>query len=137
MLHTAGWLEGGLVMGYEKFVMDIDQANMVAVQLGGVDMSENGQAMSALREIGPGSHFLGAAHTQDNFEQAFYCSTVADNNSFEAWESEGSLDTAARANAVWKRMLADYSPPPLDPSVDEALQDYMRRRKGESADRNY
>ena len=137
MLHTAGWLEGGLVMGYEKFVMDIDQANMVAVQLGGVDMSENGQAMSALREIGPGSHFLGAAHTQDNFEQAFYCSTVADNNSFEAWESAGSLDTAARANAVWKRMLADYSPPPLDPSVDEALQDYMRRRKGESADRNY
>ena len=68
MLHTAGWLEGGLCMGYEKFIMDADQANMLAVLLGGVDMSENGQAMDALREVGPGSHFLGSAHTQANFE---------------------------------------------------------------------
>ena len=80
MLHTAGWLEGGLVMSYEKFVMDCDQANMMATLLKGVDMSENGQAMSALREVGPGSHFLGAEHTQANFETAFYRSTIADNS---------------------------------------------------------
>ena len=137
MLHAAGWLEGGLAMGYEKFIMDADQANMLAVLLGGVDLSENGQAMDALREVGPGSHFLGAQHTLANFETAFYRSTIADNNSFEQWEQEGSLDAAQRANAIWKKMLKEYEPPELDPSIDEALQDFMTRRKAEFADRDY
>ena len=96
MLHTAGWLEGGLTMGYEKFIMDADQANMMAVLLQGVDTTENGQAMDALREIGPGAHFLGAGHTQKNFETAFYRSKIADNNSFEQWQEEGSKDAMQR-----------------------------------------
>jgi len=137
MLHTAGWLEGGLVMSYEKFIMDTDQANMIGVLLNGVDLSENGQAMDALREVGPGSHFLGSEHTQANFETAFYRSTVADNNSYEQWEEEGSADTAQRANTLWKKMLNEYEPPDLDASIDEALQDFMTRRKAETADRDY
>ena len=137
MLHTAGWLEGGLAMGYEKFIMDADQANMLALLLKGVDMSENGLAMDALREIGPGSHFLGATHTQANFETAFYRSTVADNNSFEQWEQDGSLDAACRANTLWKSMLAEYEAPPLDPAIDEALQAFISRRKSEFEDRDY
>jgi trimethylamine---corrinoid protein Co-methyltransferase len=137
MLHTAGWLEGGLVMGYEKFVIDADQANMVAVLLGGVDMSENGQAMDALHEVGPGSHFLGATHTHANFESAFYRSPLADNNSFEQWEQEGSLNMAQRANAMWKSMLDEYEAPALDPAIDEALQEFMTRRKAEFADRDH
>jgi len=137
MLHTAGWLEGGLVMGYEKFIMDIDQANMIGVLLNGVDLSENGQAMDALREVGPGSHFLGSEHTQANFETAFYRSSVADNNSYEQWEEEGSMDTAQRANKIWKKMLNEYVPPELDVSIDEALQDFMTRRKATTADRDY
>ncbi len=137
MLHTAGCLEGGLVMGYEKFIMDADQANMLGVLLGGIDVSENGQAMDALREVGPGSHFLGAAHTQVNFETAFCRSTIADNNSFEQWEEDGSLDAAQRANRIWKEMLEEYQPPELDPSIDEALQHFMTRRKAEFADRDY
>ena len=137
MLHTAGWLEGGLVMGYEKFIMDIDQANMISVLLNGVDLSENGQAMDALREVGPGSHFLGSEHTQANFETAFYRSSVADNNSYEQWEEEGSMDTAQRANKIWKKMLNEYVPPELDVSIDEALQDFMTRRKATTADRDY
>lgn len=137
MLHTAGWLEGGLSMSYEKFIMDVDQANMIGVLLGGVDLSENGQAMDALREVGPGSHFLGAAHTQANFETAFYRSTIADNNSFEQWEEDGSLDTAQRANKIWKTMLNEYEAPPLDPAIDEALQEFMTRRKAEFADKEY
>src|SRR5258706_11950874 len=72
VLHTAGWLEGGLAMGYEKFVMDADQAGMMHTLLAGVDLSENGQALDAVREVGPGKHFLGCAHTQANFETAFY-----------------------------------------------------------------
>ena len=137
MLHTSGWLEGGLVMGYEKFIMDIDQAGMLATLLKGVDMSETGQAMDALREVGPGSHFLGATHTQAHFEKAFYRSNIADNNSFEQWEQEGSKDAAQRANGIWKSMLNDYEAPPLDPAIDESLIDYMAQRKAEFPDQDY
>ncbi len=136
VLHTAGWLEGGLAMGYEKFMMDVDQAGMMQTFLSGVDMSENGQAMDAIREVGPGKHFLGCAHTQANFETAFYRSALADNNSFEQWEAEGAPDMAKRANGQWKRQLAEYEAPPLDPAVDEQLIDYMTRRKASFADSN-
>jgi len=137
MLHTAGWLEGGLAMGYEKFIMDCDQAAMIQVFLQGVDVSENGQALDAIREVGPGNHFLGCAHTQANFESAFYRSTIADNNSFEQWQAEGSLDAAQRAHAIWKRELEEYQAPPLDPAVDEALLDFMARKKAAVPDANY
>ncbi len=137
MLHTAGWLEGGLAMGYEKFIMDCDQANMIAVLLGGMDLSENAQAMDAFREVGPGKHFLGSSHTLHNFETAFYRSTVADNNSYEQWSAEGSLDNAQRANAIWKKMLADYQPPELDPAIDDTLLAYMTEQKASFADRDY
>jgi trimethylamine---corrinoid protein Co-methyltransferase len=137
VLHVAGWLEGGLSMGYEKFVMDVDQAGMMHTLLEGVDLSDNGQAMDALREVGPGKHFLGCAHTQANFETAFYRSPLADNNSFEQWEAEGAKDMAQRANALWKKQLAEYEAPPLDPGVDEALQDYMNRRKASFPDSSY
>lgn len=137
MLHTAGWLEGGLAMGYEKFMMDADQASMLAVLLGGVDLSENGQALDALREVGPGNHFLGCAHTQSNFQSAFWRSEISDNNSFEQWESEGSLDAAQRANAKWKAALADYQAPQLDIAVDEALQAFIKMRKDSFPDANY
>ena len=137
MLHTAGWLEGGLSMGYEKFIMDIDQAGMIHAFLNGVDLSENGQAMAAIREVGPGQHFLGCDHTRANFETAFFRSSVADNNSFEQWEADGSLDTAQRANQIWKKMLNDYDMPPIDPEVDEALLAFIRQRKESFPDANY
>jgi trimethylamine--corrinoid protein Co-methyltransferase len=136
VLHVAGWLEGGLAMGYEKFVMDTDQAGMMHTLLQGVDLSENGQAMDAIREVGPGKHFLGCAHTQANFETAFYRSPLADNNSFEQWESEGSKNMAARANAAWKKQLEEYVAPPIDPAIDEALLDYIARRKAAFPDSN-
>jgi trimethylamine--corrinoid protein Co-methyltransferase len=137
MLHTAGWLEGGLSMGYEKFILDADQAAMIEVFLSGVDDSENGQAMAALRDVGPGNHFLGCDHTQANFETAFYRSSTADNNSFEQWESEGALDAAKRANKMWKSTLAEYESPPIDPGINEALKDFIKRRKSEMPDVNY
>ncbi|MDB2543887.1 trimethylamine methyltransferase family protein [Woeseiaceae bacterium] len=137
MLHTAGWLEGGLSMGYEKFIMDADQAGMLAVMLKGVDMSVNAQALDAFREIGPGAHFLGATHTQANFESAFYRSEVADNNSFEQWEEEGSMDCAMRANKKWKQMLKDYEAPELDQGIDEALLEFIAKRKSEFEDKDY
>jgi len=137
MLHTAGWLEGGLVMSYEKFVMDADQAAMMQVFMGGIDMSENGQAMDALREVGPGQHFLGCAHTQANFESAFYRSAIADNNSFEQWQAEGSLTAEQRANSLWKRMLERYQAPAFDPAIDEALTAFVESKKASMPDMNY
>lgn len=137
MLHTAGWLEGGLAMGYEKFMMDVDQAGMLGVLLGGIDLSENGQALDALREVGPGNHFLGCAHTQANFQSAFWRSEISDNNSFEQWQSEGSLDAAQRANGQWKAALNSYEAPAIDIAVDEALQEYIKVRKAAFPDANY
>lgn len=113
-----------------------DQAGMMHTLLAGVDLSENGQALDAIREVGPGKHFLGCAHTQANFQTAFYRSPLADNNSVEQWEAEGAKDMAQRANALWKKQLAEYEAPPLDPAVDEALLDYMNRRKASFPDSN-
>lgn len=137
MLHTAGWLEGGLVMSYEKFMMDADQASMISVLLKGVDLSENGQAMDALREVGPGNHFLGCSHTQANFQDAFWRSSLADNNSFEQWEAEGSQDAATRANGKMKAALEGYDAPAIEESVDEALLEYIKERKASFPDANY
>jgi trimethylamine--corrinoid protein Co-methyltransferase len=134
VLHAAGWLEGGLASGYEKFVMDCDQLAMQQRFAEGVDLSDNGQALSAIREVGPGSHYLGCAHTQANFETAFYRSTIADNNSFEQWLAEGEKTAEQRANALWKKWLAEYEAPPLDPGIDEALRDFVARKKASMPD---
>ena len=136
VLHTAGWLEGGLVMSYEKFVMDCDQAGMMGTLVKGVDLSENGQALDAISEVGPGNHFLGCAHTQANFKKAFYRSPLTDNNSFEQWEAEGSKDHSERANLYVKKQLQEYEAPPLDPAIDEALLDFISQRKASFPDSN-
>ncbi len=137
VLHAAGWLEGGLTSGYEKLVMDADQLGMMQVYAQGADLSANGQALDALREVGPGKHFLGCNHTQENFKTAFYRSNIADNNSFEQWQLEGSMSAEVRANGLWKQMLKDYEAPPLDPGIDEALCAFMKQRKDSFADSNF
>ncbi|HBD22802.1 MAG TPA: trimethylamine methyltransferase [Oceanospirillaceae bacterium] len=133
VLHSAGWMEGGLVMDYEKYMMDLDQLGMMHTLTQGIDMSTNGQAMDAIKEVGPGNHFLGCAHTQANFQTAFYMSNLTDNNSFEQWEEDGSLDMRQRANTLWKKQLAAYEAPELDPTIDNALQEFITKRKAELA----
>ena len=129
MLHSAGWLEGGLVSSYEKFIMDCDQLAAQQKMSQGVDISVHGQAMDAIREVGPGNHYLGCAHTQANFKTAFFRSTVADNNSFEQWEAEGGKRTEETANATARKWLEDYQQPPLDPVIDEALKAFVTHKK--------
>jgi trimethylamine--corrinoid protein Co-methyltransferase len=133
-LHTAGWLEGGLAIGYEKFILDEDQASMAGKYIEGVDVSENGLALEAMLAGGPGQHFLGSPHTLANFETAFWRSELSDNNSFEQWELNGSLDAAQRANARWKRRLAEYQEPPLDEAIHEELLAWIERRKASFPD---
>jgi trimethylamine--corrinoid protein Co-methyltransferase len=134
VLHAAGWLEGGLSVGYEKLILDADQLGMMDKFVRGVDMSENAQAVDAIIENGPGQHFFGTAHTLANFETAFYRSETADNNSYEQWLEEGSLDAAQRATKVWKKQLAEYEKPAMDPGVEEALNEFIARKKASMPD---
>jgi trimethylamine--corrinoid protein Co-methyltransferase len=134
VLHAAGWLEGGLAVGYEKFILDEDQCGMMATFARGLDMSDNGQAVSAIIDNGPAQHFLGTAHTLANFETAFYHSDIADNSSFEQWSDEGSRSAADRAHRIWKRRLDEYVAPPIDDAIHAELDEFIARRKLELPD---
>lgn len=135
--HATGWLEGGLCTGYEKTIIDADVCGKVQNFFEGIDLSENALALDAIQAVGPASHFLGSAHTQANFETAFYQSASADSNSYEQWHAEGGLDAAERANREWKRLLETYQDPGLDPAIDEALREFIAKRKASQPDRDY
>ncbi|MBT8433167.1 MAG: trimethylamine methyltransferase family protein [Gammaproteobacteria bacterium] len=135
--HATGWLEGGLCTGFEKTIIDADLCGKLIEFCKGIDLSENAQAMDAIAEIGPGSHFLASTHTLKNFESAYYNSSTGDANSFEQWESEGSLTTAKRANRIWKRLLEEYQQPAIDAAKLEALQEFVERRKASMPDKLY
>lgn len=134
VLHSAGWLEGGLVMSYEKFVMDLDQCGLLHVIGAGLSLDENAFALDAFREVGPGKHFLGSAHTLRNYETAFFDAELADNNSFEQWQQEGAHDICWRASQRWQSLLARYQPPALDAALDEALREFIAKRKASMAE---
>ena len=136
MLHACGWLEGGLVSSFEKFVLDADQLGILHKLAGQVDMSDNGQAMGAIEEIGPGGHYLGCAHTQENFRSAFWRSELLDYKPFETWNDEGARDSQAIASRRVKELLGNYAAPPLDPGIDEALSEFIRRKKASVPDSN-
>ncbi|UJW76235.1 trimethylamine methyltransferase family protein [Rhizobium sp. SL42] len=127
ILHSAGFVDGLLAMSYEKFMMDSDFCGALHSYLAGVVVDDNTLAMDAFLEVGPGSHFLGSAHTMRNYQTAFWDSAVSDNEPFEKWSDAGSTDMASRANLRWKKALADYSAPPLDIAIDDALRDYIDR----------
>jgi trimethylamine--corrinoid protein Co-methyltransferase len=129
ILHSAGWLEGGLVMSYEKFIQDADFCSALHTYLAGIPLDDNALALDAFREVGPGKHFFGCAHTLRNYETAFWDSGVADNNSFEQWRDAGGRDQLSRASSKWRAMLKTYETPAIDPAVDEALQDFIARKK--------
>lgn len=137
VLHSAGWMEGGLVSDYAKLVLDADQLTMMETMVNGIDMSDDGLAMDALREVGPGKHFLGSAHTQAHFESAFWRSSLADNTTFEQWESDGQHESNARARMRAQSMLDTYQAPDIDPSVDEALRAFIDKRKSELPDSQF
>ena len=134
MLHSCGWLEGGLVSSFEKFVMDADQLGVLHKLAAGVDTSVDAQAMDAIREVGPGGHYLGCAHTQAHFKDAFWRSDLLDYKPFETWADEGERDTMQLAALRVEKLLAEYQQPMLDPAVDEALKAYIAKRKDEMPD---
>ena len=134
MLHSCGWLEGGLVSSFEKFVMDADQLGTLQKMAAGVDASENGQAMGAIEEVGPSGHYLGCEHTQANFKDAFWRSTVFDYKPFETWDEEGAKDTQALASERVKYLIDNYQQPALDPEILARLQAYVADKKASMPD---
>jgi trimethylamine--corrinoid protein Co-methyltransferase len=129
--HTAGWLEGGLTASYEKFILDVEVAQMVAEICQPSPFDEAELALDAIREVGPGGHFFGCQHTMERYATAFYTPLVSDWSNFGQWTEGGSLTATQRANRIWKQVLADYTPPAQDPAVAEALEDYVQRRIAE------
>ena len=134
MLHACGWLEGGLVSSYEKFVMDADQLGILHKLAEGVPVDVNAQAMDAIAEVAPGGHYLGCAHTQANFQSAFWRSQVLDYKPFETWDEEGARDTQALAAERVTKLLDTYQQPALDPAISEALDAYVAEKKAAMPD---
>jgi trimethylamine--corrinoid protein Co-methyltransferase len=137
IFQSAGWLEGGLTIGYEKFVMDVDRCGAILRMTQGLTIDANELAAEAYKEAGIGSNFLGVAHTLRNFRTANYRADLADTNSFEQWSEDGSKDMQQRAYERWNQLLNEYQPPAIDAAIDEALLDFIARRKASMADAWY
>jgi trimethylamine--corrinoid protein Co-methyltransferase len=131
ILHSAGWMEGGLVASFEKMVVDAEMIQGMTEFMRPLEVSDATLAVDAIKEVGPGGHFFGSPHTMERYETAFYAPLVSDWRNFETWRQAGAIQAAQHANAIWKQLLAEYAPPPLDPAIDEALKDYVARRKAE------
>ena len=134
MLHACGWLEGGLVSSFEKFVMDADQLGVLHTLSNGVDVSDNGLAIEALKEVGPSGHFLGCNHTQMNFENAFWRSDLLDYKPFETWSDEGGKDTSEIASKRVEFLLNNYKKPDLDIAREDALREFIKLKKDSMPD---
>ncbi len=129
VLHAAGWLEGGLATGYEKLVQDADRLGAYQVMLSGLPLDDNALARDAYHEVEPSGHFLGCAHTMANYQTAYYDATLSDSESVEQWEDQGGKDSARRAFERWNKLLNEYQPPPMDEGIDEALKEFVDKRK--------
>src|SRR5262249_30397820 len=130
VLHAAGWLESALLASYEKFVIDVEMLRMFEWMLDrGVPTDGEGFAMDALREVGPGGHFLGAEHTLRHYRTGFYRPLVSSTEGFDRWQRRGARTADRVANEKWKALLAGYEDPGIDPAVDEELRRYMAVRR--------
>ena len=127
ILHGAGWMEGGLVASFEKLVVDVELIQSMVEFLQPLVVNEDTLGFEAMKEVGPGGHFFGAAHTLERYEKAFYSPLLSDWRNFENWRLGGALDAAQRANQIWKTALAEFAAPVLDPGIDEGLRDFVER----------
>lgn len=131
--HAAGWLEGGLTASFEKVILDAEILQHLAEFLQPIAVDEDSLGFEAIRDVAPGGHFFGSPHTLARYQTAFYAPMLSDWRNYEAWQEAGAPDATQRANAIWKRLLSAYEPPPLDQERREALVAYVARRQEEIA----
>jgi trimethylamine---corrinoid protein Co-methyltransferase len=134
VMHSAGWLEGGLVSGYEKFVIDVELVQMMQAQFRPLEIDAGSLAFDAHQEVGHGGHFLGAAHTMERFRTCFYRPLLSSSENYERWMRNGGADAAERARTIYQRTLDEYQQPPLDDAVRQELEEYVVRRRRELGD---
>ncbi|HEV8064253.1 MAG TPA: trimethylamine methyltransferase family protein [Acidimicrobiales bacterium] len=134
VMHSAGWLEGGLVSCYEKFVVDVELLKMLQVEFTPLEIDEESLAFGAHEEVGHGGHFLGAAHTMDRFRTCFYRPMISTSKNYERWIRDGALDTKDRATAVYEKALAEYEQPALDEAIRQEPEEFVTRRRQELGD---
>jgi trimethylamine--corrinoid protein Co-methyltransferase len=134
VMHSAGWLESGLVSCYEKFVVDIEVLRMLKEEFTPLEVDEASLAFGAHEEVGAGGHFLGAAHTLERFRDCFYRPLLSSTENFERWKRLGERDATERAGEIWRAKLEAYEPPAIDPGLRQELADYVTRRRAELGD---
>ena len=134
VLHSAGWLEAGLVSCYEKFIVDIEILRQLKHEFTPIDFDDEALAFGAHEEVGAGGHFLGAAHTLERFRECFYRPLLSSTENFERWQKNGGRDTTARAGEIWRKTLEEYEQPPLDDALRDELKEYVDRRRTELGD---
>jgi len=134
VMHSAGWLEGGLVAGYEKFIVDIELLQMMRVEFTPLEISEESLAFGAHQEVGHGGHFLGAEHTMERFRTCFYRPLLSSSENYERWMRGGGADANARATKIYQSTLDSYEQPPLDNAIRAELEAYVVRRRAELGD---
>ena len=134
VMHSAGWLEGGLVAGYEKFVVDAQILEMLQHEFTPLEITEESLAFGAHEEVGHGGHFLGAMHTMERFRTCFYRPFLNSSDNYERWMRGGGVDTAGRASRIWHQRLEGYEQPPLDEAIRAELEEYVNRRRTELGD---
>ncbi|HZC28148.1 MAG TPA: trimethylamine methyltransferase family protein [Gaiellaceae bacterium] len=134
VMHSAGWLEGGLVSCYEKFIVDIELLRMLQHEFTPLEIDEESLAFGAHEEVGPGGHFLGAMHTLERFRECFYRPLLSSTENFDRWRRNGGRDATERAGEIWRKTLEEHEPPPIDDAVREELEDYVTRRRAELGD---
>jgi trimethylamine---corrinoid protein Co-methyltransferase len=134
VMHSAGWLEGGLVSCYEKFIVDIELLRMLRHEFTPLEIDEESLAFGAHEEVGAGGHFLGAMHTLERFRECFYRPLLSSTENFDRWQRNGGRDAAERAGEIWRKKLEEYEQPPIDEGVDAQLREYVTRRRAELGD---
>jgi trimethylamine---corrinoid protein Co-methyltransferase len=134
VMHSAGWLEGGLVSCYEKFIVDVELLRELRYEFTPLEIDEASLAFGAHTEVGPGGHFLGAAHTLERFRECFYRPLLSSTENFDRWSKRGAKDTAARAGEIWRSMLEAYELPAMDDGVRAELEEFVVRRRAELGD---
>ena len=131
LMHAVGWLEGGLTVSFEKIIIDMENLAMFQHFFAGLEISKETLALDMIEAVPPGGHHFGTSHTQDRYATEFYSSILADRQNAEVWEQNGALDTAQRANKLWKQLLEEYEAPPIDQNVQQALLEFVERRERE------
>jgi trimethylamine--corrinoid protein Co-methyltransferase len=134
VMHSAGWLEAGLVSCYEKFIVDIEILRQLRHEFTPLEIDEASLAFGAHEEVGPGGHFLGAMHTLERFRECFYRPLLSSTENFERWQKKGGRDATARAAEIWRQTLESYEQPPLDEGIRGELEEFVARRRRELGD---